>query len=208
MYFNFNKKAILAALATVALATTSCQKDENTGSTDPVGEGRFVVAAHPNATGMESVADYLFTAASLEVGKLSTEGGGIEQDGSYRYYTTSGTNFFSLLYGQSNPGAVTVYNLDGQGRLNKLTNFVTENAHAFAPLNDDILLIKSARSYTSPTAQWFRVGTQSNTIVGEGTYDAIKLAGNGEMAHPSWITQVGSKVYMPYFCIRATADMG
>lgn len=208
MYFNFKKKSMLVAFAAVTFTTLSCEKDENPGSGDLVGEGRFVVAAHPNAAGMESVADYLFTTSSVEEGKLSTEGDGIEQDGSYRYYTTSGNKFFSLLYGQGNPGAVTVYNLDEHGELNKLTNFVSENAHAFAPVNDDILLIKSARSYTSPTAQWFRVGTQSNTIVGEGTYDALKLAGNGEMAHPSWITQIGSKVYMPYFCIRATADMG
>jgi hypothetical protein len=209
MQFNFNKRTIWAALAAVTLVSSvSCEKNENPGSHGTTGEGQFVIAAHPTAEGMEGVADYLFTTPNLEEGKLSTEGDGIEQDGSYRYYTTSGTKFYSLLYGQGNPGAVTVYDLNEYGGLHKLTNFVSENAHAFAPVNDDILLIKSARSYTSPTAQWFRVGTETNTIVGEGTYDAVKLAGNGELAHPSWITQVGNKVYMPYFCIRATADMG
>lgn len=190
------------------MGAASCKKDPDNNGPSKGSEGRFVIAALPTATGTTGIADYLFTASSLEEGKLSTEGDGIEQDGTYRYYTTSGTKFYSLLYGQGNPGAVTIYDLDGNGELRKLSNFQSENAHAFAPVDNDILLIKSARTYSSPVAQWFKVGTETNTIVGEGTYNAVDLAGNGELAHPSWITQVGNKVFMPYFCIRATPEMG
>ncbi|MBX9448738.1 MAG: hypothetical protein KL787_03015 [Taibaiella sp.] len=72
--------------------------------------------------------------------------------------------------------------LTGTVNSEKLSNFQSENAHAFAPVDNDILLIKSARTYSSPVAQWFKVGTETNTIVGEGTYNAVDLAGNGELA--------------------------
>lgn len=208
---HVNHKVLLMALAaTSILSAASCKKENNSGggNVDPVAEGRFIIAAAPTAAGSEGVADYLLTAKDLESGTISTEGNGLEQDGTYRYYTTSGSKFYSLLYGQGNPGAVTIYELDGNGELSKLSNFQSENAHAFTPVGDDILTIKSARTATSPIAHWYRISTQSNTIVAEGQYDALQLAGNGELAHPSWVTPVGSKIFMPYFCIKATSEGG
>src|SRR5690606_4662000 len=86
----------------------ACTKDK----TEPAAKGNFIVAVTPVAE--TGVADYLLTTSSLDTGKVSTAGRGVEQDGTYRYYVTHNNKFFSMLYGQGNPGAVTVYNiLDG-----------------------------------------------------------------------------------------------
>lgn len=204
------KKLIAAPLVALTLFSISSCKDSGNDPepTNPVGEGRFVVAAKPTGANQQATADYLFTTENLEEGLLSTKGDGVEQDGSYRYYITSGPKFYSLLYGQANPGAVTIYELDEYGELKKLTNFISENARAFTKADDDILFIQSSGSATSPISQWFRVGFEENRIVANGSFDAMKLAGNGEFAQFSWIKQVGNKIFMPYFCIHGTSDLG
>lgn len=178
-----------------AAALASC-KDNNDA---PGMTGNYIVTATPAAT--TGVADYLLTASSLESGTVSTVGNGIEQDGSYRYYVTSNNKFFSMLYGQGNPGAVTTYNLQG-GKLTKLSNFQTETVQAFAPVKDDILLFKISRSLTAPTSSWYKVNTNSLLITADGTTNTLNLTRNGELAHFSWLKQVGDKVYAPYFCIN------
>lgn len=198
-----------AAVLALAMAFTACKKDNNGG--DPVdsnnpANGRFVVAVNPIAS--TAVADYLLTASTLDSGTLSITGNGVEQDGTYRYYTTSGNMFFSMLYGQGNPGAVTIYNLDGQSKLQKLSNFQSETVQAFAPVNKDILMVKMGRSVTSPVSRWYLVSTDSLVIRREGQFNALDLAGNGELAEFSWIQQVGNKVFAPYFCIKGTTDGG
>lgn len=187
----------------------ACKKDNNPSpEPDPNNpdKGRFVVAALPIAG--TSQADYLLTTATLDSGTLSTKGSGIEQDGTYRYYTTSGNKFFSMLYGQGNPGAVTTYTLDEQSKLKKLSNFQSETVQAFAPVNKDILMVKMGRSVTSPVSRWYLVSTDSLVIRREGQFNALDLAGNGELAEFSWIQQVGNKVFAPYFCIKGTTDGG
>lgn len=205
---NFHKSILL--FSSIGLFTiSSCQKKTtDTPDGGQVGKGRYIIAVYPTAAGNEGVADYLLTSETLMDGSITTIGNGVEQDGTYRYYTTSGNKFFSMLYGQGNPGAVTVYNLDSKGALNKLTNFQSETVQAFAPVENDILMIKESRNYNSPISRWFRVSTESLTIVGEGQYNAVELASNGELAHVSWIKQVGNKVFKPYFCIKATDDGG
>ncbi|WP_256006059.1 DUF4374 domain-containing protein [Pedobacter deserti] len=191
----------LAALAFAAVLTSCSKRNEEIVPENP---GNFVLAVTPIA--LEGVADYLVTAGNLDEGTVSIIGNGVEQDGTYRYYVTANNKFFSMLYGQGNPGAVTAYNIVG-GKLNKLTNFVTETVQAFAPVKDDILMVKVPRSIAStdgnPTASalWYRVNTNTTSIVGEGTLDALAPAANGEIAHFSWIKQVGDKVWMPFFSI-------
>jgi hypothetical protein len=199
-----------AAALAFMVAFTACKKDKNS-SPEPVDpnnpdKGRFVVAVNPVAS--TAVADYLLTASTLDSGTLSISGNGIEQDGTYRYYTTSGTKFFSMLYGQGNPGAVTIYNLDGDSKLAKLSNFQSETVQAFAPVDNDILMVKMGRSVASPVSHWYQVSTDSLVIRGEGQFSALDLAGNGEVAEFSWIQQVGNKVFAPYFCIKGTTDGG
>ena len=191
-------KAFAALSITAALASCS-NKNDNAVPENP---GNFVLAVTP--AGSTGVADYLVTAGSLDTGKVSIVGNGVEQDGTYRYYVTANNKFFSMLYGQGNPGAVTAYNIES-GKLNKLSNFVTETVQAFAPVNEDILLVKIPRSVNtsgSTSASWYRVNTNSLSIVGQGTVDALAPSNNGEIAHFSWIKQVGNKVYAPYFSIN------
>lgn len=197
MKVNFTK-----AFAALALATTivSCAKKDD----EPVAQnpGNYILTVTPVAS--TAVADYLLTAGNLETGTISTAGNGIEQDGTYRYYVTHNNKFFSLLYGQGNPGAVTTYNIQG-GKLNKVSNFQTETVQAFAPVNDDLLLTKIPRAINAagPTvATWYQVNTNSLLISNTGTLDAMAPANNGEIAHFSWLEQVGNKVFAPFFTIK------
>ncbi|SDD36045.1 protein of unknown function [Mucilaginibacter pineti] len=191
-----NFKSTIAALC-VAAAFASCSKNNNDNKV-PDNPGNYILTVTPAAS--TGVADYLLTAGSLEAGTISTAGNGIEQDGTYRYYVTTNNKFFSMLYGQGNPGAVTAYNVK-DGKLNKLTNFQTETVQAFAPVNDDLLLFKIARNPATPTSSWYKVNTNSLLITSEGTVNTLDLTGLGELAHFSWIKQVGDKVYAPYFTI-------
>lgn len=196
MKTNFTKA--LAALS-LAVVMTSCSKNNKDVPENP---GNFILAVTPAAT--TGVADYLLTAGSLESGTISTAGNGIEQDGSYRYYVTSNNKFFSMLYGQGNPGAVTTYNITS-GKLTKISNFQSETVQAFAPVNDDILMLKIPRTIAATgntLATWYRVNTNSLLIAADGSVNAIEPTGNGEIAHFSWIKQVGNKVYAPFFGIK------
>ena len=188
------KTSIAAIFAAATLA--SCSKKDDPIPDNP---GNFIVTVTPAAS--TGVADYLLTAASLDTGKISTAGNGVEQDGTYRYYVTHNNKFFSMLYGQGNPGAVTAYSIVG-GQLNKLTNFQTETVQAFAPVKNDLLLFKISRNLASPMSTWYKVSTDSLVITSEGAVNTLDLTGVGELAHFTWIKQVGNKVFAPYQTIN------
>lgn len=197
------KTTITKTLLALAFAgvLSSCEKKENR-EVIPPNPGNYIIAVTPTA--IASKADYLVTASSLESGAVSIIGNGAEQDGTYRYYVTANNKFFSMLYGQGSPGAVTVYGIT-DGKLKKLNDFVSATVHAFAPVNDDILSIRVPRRLAAagtPTVyEWYRVSTNTNQEIAKGTADAILPSGNGEIAHLSWIKQVGNKVFAPYFSI-------
>lgn len=190
----------LLALAFVGVLS-SCDKKSDR-EVIPENPGNYIIAVTPTA--IAGVADYLLTASRLDSGAVSIVGNGVEQDGTYRYYVTANNKFFSMLYGQGSPGAVTVYGVT-DGKLNKLNDFTSATVHAFAPVNDDILMMRVPRAIAAagtPTVyNWYRVNTTSNVQVAEGTVDAIVPTGNGEIAHLSWIKQVGNKVFAPFFGI-------
>lgn len=202
-----SKQMMLIALG-LGLFTASCKKDDKGGNgngngTDTTATGtRYIVAATPTAS--TGVADYLLTAGNLREGTITTVGNGIEQDGTYRYYITHKNKFFSMLYGQGNPGAVTAYNLNKSGALDKLTDFQTETVQVFNTVQDDILMIKVPRS-GNENASMYRLSAVSNMIVGDAQVNIVNLAGNGERAHFTWATQVGSKVYAPYMSIKGVS---
>lgn len=189
--------ALMLAIGTLASCQKSSSGDETTP--EPTANGTYILTVSPAAS--TGVADYLLTSQSLETGTVTTKQNGVEQDGTYRYYVTHNGKFFSMLYGQGNPGAVTAYNIQG-GKLNKLTNFQTETVQAFAPVNDDLLLFKISRSLTAPTSSWYKVNTNSLTITSEGTVNTLDMTGLGELAHFTWLKQVGNKVFAPYQTIN------
>jgi len=184
------------ALFGAAALLASCS-DTNTAV--PENPGNYILTVSPAAS--TGVADYLLTASDLDRGTITTAGNGVEQDGTYRYYVTHNGKFFSMLYGQGNPGAVTAYDIQN-GKLNKLTNFQTETVQAFAPVNDDLLLFKISRSLTAPTSSWYKVNTNTLTITAEGTMNTLDLTQVGELAHFTWLKQVGTKVFAPYQTIN------
>lgn len=195
----------LVILATASLAILSaCDKKTSFVEPDPVSEDttktKYIVTVTPaNSTG---IADYILEVDSLHKGTISILGNGIEQDGSYRYYVTHKNKFFSMLYGQGNPGAVTTYGLNAAGKLTKISNFQSETVQTFAPMKDDIVLIKIPRSGTNQTANFFRVNADKQEIVGTADHNIVNLAGNGERSHFTWATQFGDKLLAPYMSIR------
>lgn len=170
--------------------------------TELTGATKYIISATP--IGTTGIADYLLTTNSLEEGIVTTKGNGLEQDGSYRYYLTHKNRFFSMLYGQGNPGAVTSYRLDSTGTLTKLSNFQSETVQIFAPVKDDVFTIKVPRS-GNQSASMFRIDARKYQIVGEKQVNIVNLAGNGERAHFTWATQVGEKVFIPYMSIKGAA---
>jgi hypothetical protein len=195
------------AIVTLALLFQACDKNHDDASVQEEEKGQFVIAVSPIAS--TGVADYLLTTQYLDTGSITTAGNGVEQDGTYRYYVTHNNKFFSMLYGQGNPGAVTAYGLDATGKLNKLTNFQTETVQAFAPIDNDILMFKIPRSQTGGNnALWYRVSTDQLLIAAEGQSDIVAMAGNGERAHFTWIKQAGNKVYAPYMSIKGCCSDG
>ncbi|WP_020533178.1 DUF4374 domain-containing protein [Flexithrix dorotheae] len=206
------KKIHLLIILSGALLFGSCSDDEGDNPTpeEPVEESvsKYIITARPIAS--EGVADYILTVDDLKTGSISTEGNGIEQDGTYRYYVTGNNKFFSMLYGQGNPGAVTTYQLNGEGELELLSDFQSETVRAFAPVKEDILTIKITPSADNPYAYWYSINTNSLTIVKEGQINVQELADkeNGELAFFSWITPKDDKVYLPYFTIKGTSEGG
>ncbi|MCR4034106.1 MULTISPECIES: DUF4374 domain-containing protein [Flavobacterium] len=196
-----SKLALFAAF--IAFTTFSCSSDENsgngTGGGVDTGKTKYIITA---TTGAVGIADYLLTADDVTTGTVSTIGNGIEQDGTYRYYITAENNFFSLLYGQGNPGAVTTYNLTAEGKLQKKSDFQAETVHVFAAVNKDILTVKVPRSGATSVAMMYKIDAAKSLITGEAQQDTKKLAGNGERAFFTWATQVGDKVFMPYMSIK------
>jgi hypothetical protein len=198
-----NKTNLLGWIALAVAVSFSCSEDNNAIPGGSEAGARFIIASTPIAS--DGVADYLLTADNLHQGTISTVGNGIEQDGTYRYYVTHNNRFFSMLYGQGNPGAVTTYELDQTGQLTKISDFQSETVQAFAPVNDDILMMKIPRSGAAD-ASWYSLNTKSLQIVDEGQVNIEEVANNGERAHFTWLTQVGDKVYAPYMSIKGCCN--
>lgn len=203
MRTNFNY--FYAFAAAITLSFFSCDSDDpEPGPVGPAAESRFIIASTPLAS--DGVADYLLTAESLTEGTVSTVGNGVEQDGTYRYYVTHKNKFFSMLYGQGNPGAVTTYELNEEGALVKLSDFQSETVQAFGAMNDDIVMAKISRSATDPVGSWYRLDTDQLQIVADGKWNQEEIANNGERAFFTWVTQVGDKLFAPYFSMKACCN--
>jgi hypothetical protein len=185
---------------------TACSKDgDKPGDGDGggnKGKTKYIIASAPIAS--TGVADYLLTSDVITSGAITTQGNGTEQDGTYRYYITHRNRFFSLLYGQGNPGAVTTYNLNGEGKLTKVSNFQSETVQVHTSIGDDILTMKVPRS-GNENALMFRIDANKSQIVGEAQVNIVQLAGNGERAHFTWATQAGNKLFAPYMSIKGAA---
>ncbi|MCE7063354.1 DUF4374 domain-containing protein [Dyadobacter sp. CY343] len=199
---SYLKWFLFAGLGLSIAACTDENTSEPTPDPEPGTSSRYVVASTP--VGSSGVADYLLTTSDLTQGTISTIGNGIEQDGSYRYYLTLKGKFFSLLYGQGNPGAVTTYSMDDKGKLEKISDFQSETVQIWSTAGDDLLTFKVPRS-GNENASWFRINADQSKIVAEGQLNIVKLAGNGERAHYTWATQVGDKIFAPYMSIKGVA---
>ncbi|MCL6218182.1 DUF4374 domain-containing protein [Zunongwangia pacifica] len=180
-------------------------KDSGENPEDPSEvESRYIVAATPNA--LEGVADYLLALESLNSGEISLVGNGVEQDGTYRYYIKNNNKFFSLLYGQGNPGAVTTYQLNATGKLDMISDFQAETVQSFTNMDDEILMTKISRNSTNPFASWYRLDTKTSQLIGEGQINTQEIIDNDELAFFTWMTQVGDRVYAPFMSVKACCN--
>ncbi len=202
----FKLYKFFAAAVCMSLLFSACKKKDDglegiqQDTTDIYRGTKYIITASPNAS--TGVADYLLDTEDPSQGKISTLGNGVEQDGSYRYYTVNKGKFFSLLYGQGNPGAVTTYKFNKAGELVKISDFIAETVQVFAPVGDDILTIKVPRSGDNQTAFMYRIDANLSQIVDTKPINIVELAGNGERAHFTWAKQVGNKVFAPYMSIK------
>ncbi|MDQ0109456.1 hypothetical protein J2T02_004600 [Chitinophaga terrae (ex Kim and Jung 2007)] len=197
-------RKILFLAGALAIFGASCDKEDAIETNDftefpSMGLHKYVITVTP--IGTTGIADILLTSDYLDRGSITTAGNGIEQDGSYRYYLTHKGRFFSLLYGQGNPGAVTTYRMNASGKLVKTTDFQTETVQVFTKVNDELLLMKVPRSGTE-TCNLYRIDALKSRIAGSDSINIVKLAANGERAHFTWATQVGDKVFAPYMSIK------
>jgi hypothetical protein len=194
---------LLFLVCSMVFLGVSCDKED--ALDEPFIEGKFqgktkyVVTVTP--IGTTGIADILLTTDTLGTGSITTARNGVEQDGSYRYYLTHKGRFFSLLYGQGNPGAVTTYRFTEAGKMVKATEFQTETVQVFTKVNDELLLMKVPRS-GNEVASFYRIDAMRSRIVGRDSANIVRLAGNGERAHFTWATQVGEKVFAPYMSIK------
>jgi len=193
----------------IGLMFSACKKkeDQDVGPADTTNVYRgtkYIITATPIAD--QGVADYLLAVDDPTTGSISTTGNGIEQDGTWRYYTVHKGKFFSLLYGQGNPGAVATYRFNKQGKLEKISDFVSETVQVFANVGDDILTMKIPRQGDNQTAFMYRINADLSHIVDTKTINVVDLAGNGERAHFTWAKQVGNKVFAPYMSIKGCCN--
>lgn len=201
---KLNLYLIAFALAFVGI---SCSSNDDNPAPETGGDDKaanYVITATPVA--LEGVADYILTAENLSEGSISLVGNGVEQDGTYRYYITNNNKFFSLLYGQGNPGAVTTYELGLNGVLNKISNFQAETVQSFTNVGDEVLMTQISRNIDSPFANWFRLDTKTSQFVGDGQINTQELAPESEQAFFTWMTQVGDKVYAPFMSVKACCN--
>lgn len=195
-----NKIAI--ALTSCALILGSCSKTNTEKTLPSDGSMKYIIAATP--IGTQNVADYLLVTDSIESGSISTIGNGIEQDGTYRYYHTIKNKFFSLLYGQGNPGDVTVYNLNNTGSLVQATKFQTETVQIQGAVQDKELFMMKVPRRGAGTAGWWRVDGESLQIVANGATDIVEIDqnDNGERCHFNGFVVRGNKIYFSYMSIK------
>lgn len=190
--------------AGIVFFMSACDKEDTLSTEDfqeyePQGRTKYIITATP--VGTTGIADYLLTADNVSSGSISTAGNGKEQDGSYRYYLTHKGRFFSLLYGQGNPGDVTTYRLTQEGKLVMTRFFQAETVQVLAKVQDELLLMKVPRS-GNENASFYRIDALKSRVNGEKQVNIVQLAANGERAHFTWATQVGNKVFAPYMSIK------
>lgn len=192
------KKLLALTLCAFGLfAITSCSDDDDNKEIKT--NAPYIIVATPDGS-MGEGADYILQSESLSEGSITTKGAGIEQDG-YRYYAFNNNKVFSLLYGQGNPGDVTVYNLNSAGTLQHVATVNTPTVQVFGKYDKELILIKTPRS-GDENAEILRINTDDPQIISRGYVNVVELAGNGERAHFTGVFQVGNKLYAPYYCIK------
>ena len=193
------KKLVGLALCLFSLVSILSCDDDNDDKKEIKTGAPYIIVATPDGSLGEG-ADYVLQSESLSEGTITTKGAGIEQDG-YRYYAFNNNKVFSLLYGQGNPGDITVYKLDSEGTLQHEATVNTPSVQVFGKYNKELILIKTPRS-GDENAEILRINTDDPQIADTKYVNVVELAGNGERAHFTGVFQIGNKLYAPYYCIK------
>jgi len=191
---------LLLAGLFLGLTMTGCSKDDDNNAPDPepAGNSRYVLAVPTTAGGATT---YLLTANDLSTGSITTTGSGTETD-DYSFIVQNNT-LFGLVYGFSNQGPVTAFNLNTSGNIVQGTTLNIPTAHATATVNDDdILFANIPRDINSPTATFTIVNAINPQITSTGSIDLTTVANNGELAYFTHLVQIGDKIYAPFMSIK------
>lgn len=180
------------------LALASCDKKEKeTPAPEPAGKSRYVFVAYSVGSSGES-APYIIAADSVTGGTLTTTGEGVETD-AYSFLAQNNT-LFAMVYGGQGP--ITPYKLDSKGKIAQVGNTVNAvTAGIYGAVNQDAFVgAQVSRVKSDPTATFFRFDAQKYILAGTSTVNLLQVAGNGEMATFSGVTQVENQLFLPFYC--------
>lgn len=193
---------LLAGLcvAAVSLFSISCSKDNDPVDNGPGngnGKSKFVFVVYTDGSGGEA-GRYIVPIDDPTKGTLSTTGIGVETE-AYSFIRQN-NRLFGIVYAAQGP--TTPYKLDAAGKLVQAAAAVnTEFTGIYGNVNKDAYVGGSVnRSKESSVATLYRFDAVGNKVAGRNTVDLAKITGTDEMAVWTGLTQVGNKVYIPYYC--------
>lgn len=194
-------KIILMTGSLLGLLVTGCSKDNDTPDPDNGTNEKYVISTLA-ITG-SSGTGYIFTADDISTGTISTTGNGYDTE-SLSTGIFLNNKLFSLAYGGTSQGPITVYTLDANGNLVKGATVNAPSANVTGIMNDDELIIGFVpRIISTPMAEFSIIDAVNPQIKSTASLNIIDMRGStGEMAHFTGLFQVGNKVYAPFMSIK------
>jgi len=202
MFSKRQGSQLLAGLCVtaVSLFSISCSKDKDpidNGPGNGNGKSKFVFVVYTDGSGGEA-GRYIVPIDDPTKGTLSTTGIGVETE-AYSFIRQN-NRLFGIVYAAQGP--TTPYKLDATGKLVQAAASInTEFTGIYGTVNKDAYVGGSVnRSKESAVATLYRFDAVGNKVAGRNTVDLAKITGTDEMAVWTGLTQVGNKVYIPYYC--------
>ncbi|AOM80125.1 DUF4374 domain-containing protein [Pedobacter steynii] len=204
-----NNLFLLAGLA-AALTFSSCKS--NNKSDDGPGtdvNGRYIISGE-SATAEESK-NYILSLGNLTEGKTTILGNGLETAGSTLVFQNN--KVFVFKYNRGNDGVTEVFQLNGNGKIEKIQQFGIKSVNVFLPLKDrkEIIVFNVARNIKTPTGRGYRISTETGRVISDKAIDQKIVYVDGkniedQMAHIQGAFQVGNRIYMVFQPINGTAE--
>lgn len=192
----------VAALLACGTVCTACSDDETPESSGISGDSAYVVAG--TVTGGSSTAAYLLTSGSLDEGKVTAVGNGLETD-----YSRAATWLFfgnkylyRLSYNMGSDGTTVAFYLGNDGQLHQRSGeYSIKNFTAYGIYGNKIITTATAAGNTTDTHgnQAYNINFTLLDIENETTETKTILSenflGNGEYVMMAGLLQANGKIY-------------